>query len=551
MLGVDQKLDLVTRDAHKHHQKLDLAGLPIAQGACYNSRDEEHNARCLPNTRTELLDDITTWAQNKDGKPIFWLTGMAGTGKSTIARTVAKSFASRGQLGASFFFKKGEGQRGNASRFFTTIASDLVVHEPNVVPGIRKALDQDSKIADKPLKDQFEKLILQPLLDIKQAHSQALARVVVIDALDECEQEQDIRAILQLLARTKDIQPVPLRIVVTSRPELHIRLGFREMPNGTYQDLVLHEVPRSTIEHDIRLFLEHELGVIRKERMLSSGWPAENQILALVELAVPLFIYAATVCRYVGSKGSNPVAFLNKVLQYQKGTFSQLDRTYLPVLDQLLSEQEEDEKETWLQAFRDIIGSIVVLESPLSITSLACLLRLSQEDVKCRLDSLHSVLSVPNSEDVSVRLLHLSFREFLVNPQKRGKIQFWVDEKSTHNKLAARCLELMSGQRGLRQDMCSLVDPGVLRSEINDRTVANSLPPELQYACRYWISHLIQSKEHIADADTTHLFLQKHFLHWLEAMSLMRELSSCVHLLSSLQALAGVSSSRNILLSTC
>jgi hypothetical protein len=155
----------------------------------------------------------------------------------------------------------------------------------------------------------------------------------------------------------------------------------------------------------------------------------------------------------------------------------------------------------------------VVLESLLSITSLACLLRLSQEDVKCRLDSLHSVLSVPNSEDVSVRLLHLSFREFLVNPQKRGKIQFWVDKKSTHNKLASRCLELMSGQSGLCQDMCSLVDPGVLRSEIDDGTVASSLPPKLQYACRYWISHLIQSKEHIVDADTTHLFLQKHFLH--------------------------------------
>jgi hypothetical protein len=521
-------------------QKLDLAKLPVAAGASFNSHNEEHNARCLPNTRTELLNEIITWANNKEGKSIFWLSGMAGTGKSTIARTIAQSFADRRQLGASFFFKKGEGERGNASRFFTTMASDLVKHEPGMLAGIRKALDEDSAISQRALKDQFEKLILQPLLGVRQTRLQASARVVVIDALDECEREEDIRAILQLLARTKDIQPVPLRIVVTSRPELHIRLGFTEMPNGTYQDLVLHEVPRSTIEHDIRLFLEHELGVIRKERMLSSDWPAKIQILALVELAVPLFIYAATVCRYIGSKGSNPTAFLNKVLQYHKATFSQLDRTYLPVLDQLLSEQEEDEKETWLKAFRDIIGSIVVLESPLSITSLACLLRLSQEEVKCRLDSLHSVLSVPNSEDVLVRLLHLSFREFLVDPQKQGKSPFWVDEKGTHNKLASCCLKLMSGQSGLRQDICSLVGPGVLRSEVDDEAVASSLPPELQYACRYWTSHLIQSKEHIVDGDTTHLFLQKHLLHWLEAMSLMGDSSRCFHLLNSLQALAGV-----------
>jgi hypothetical protein len=255
-------------------QKLDLAKLPVAIGASFNSHNDEHNARCLPNTRTGLLDEITTWANNKDGKSIFWLSGMAGTGKSTIARTVAQSFASRGQLGASFFLKKGEGERGNASRFFTTIATDLVACEPDMLPGIRKTLDEDSTISHKALKDQFEKLILQPLLGIKHARSRALARVVVIDALDECEREADIRAILQLLARTEDVRPVPLRIVVTSRPELHIRLGFRGMPNGTYQDLVLHEVPRMTIEHDIRQFLEHELGVIRKERKLASGWPA-------------------------------------------------------------------------------------------------------------------------------------------------------------------------------------------------------------------------------------------------------------------------------------
>jgi hypothetical protein len=526
-------------------QKLDLATLPVATGASFNSHNEEHNARCLPNTRTELLDEITTWANNKDGKSIFWLSGMAGTGKSTIARTVAQSFASRGQLGASFFFKKGEGERGNASRFFTTIATDLMVHEPGMLPAIRKTLDEDSTISHKALKDQFEKLILQPLLGIKQARSQAVARVVVIDALDECEREADIRAILQLLARTKDIRPVPLRIVVTSRPELHIRLGFREMPNGTYQDLALHEVPRSTIEHDIRLFLEHELGVIRKERMLGSDWPSQQQIVALVELAVPLFIYAATVCRYVGSKGSSPTAFLNKVLQYRKATFSQLDRTYLPVLDQLLGEQEEDEKEAWLQAFREVVGSVVLLESPLSAVSLARLLQVSQEEIQCRLDSLHSVLSVPESKDAPVRLLHLSFREFLADPQKQGKSLFWVDEKSTHKKLASRCLELMSGPSGLHQDMCSLLEPGVLRSEIDEGTITSSLPPDLQYACRYWVDHLKQGQHDIVDRDTTHLFLQQHFLHWLEAMSLMRESSRCVDLLDSLQALASVRCSQN------
>jgi hypothetical protein len=467
---------------------------------------------------------------------------MAGTGKSTIARTVAQTFSDRGQLGASFFFKKGEGERGNASRFFTTIAMDLVAHEAGMLPSIRKALSEDSAISKRVLKYQFEKLILQPLLEMQQACSQASARIVVIDALDECEQEQDIRTILQLLAQTKDIRLMPLRIVVTSRPELHIRLGFKKMPNGTYQDLVLHEVQRSTIEHDLRVFLEYELGEIRELHNISTEWPAQDQVLSLVEMAVPLFIYAATVCLFIGTKGSNPKKNLSKVLEYRKSTFSQLEQTYLPVLDQLFDAQENDQKDEWILMFRDVIGSIVVLESPLSVISLACLLQVPQEDITCQLDSLHSVLSIPHNKTSPIRLLHLSFREFLVDPQKQGQSPFWVDEKHTHKKLTSCCLKLMSGSSGLRRNTCDLSGPGVLRSEIDEGTIARSLSPGLQYACRYWVNHLKQSKQHIFDGDTTHLFLQDHLLHWLEVMSLIRESSRCVHLLNSLQVLVGVGS---------
>lgn len=523
-------------------QKLDLTKLPIAAGASFNAHTEEHNARCLPNTRTALRKTIAGWANNKDGKPIFWLCGMAGTGKSTIARTVAQSFAEAGQLGTSFFFKRGEGERGNASRFFSTIAADLVAREPDMLPGIRKALDEDPALAQRALKDQFEKLILHPLSGMQQTGSMAPALVVVIDALDECESEEDIRAILQLLTRAKDMRPMSLRVLVTSRPELHIRLGFKQMPNGTYQDLVLHEVAKNTIEHDIRLFYEHELSAIRQARMLSPDWPTADQIQALVDLAVPLFIFAATVCRYISTKGGHPEGYLNKVLQYQKSTFSQLDRTYLPILEQLLTEQEEDEKEAWLQAFRKVVGSIVVLESPLSTRSLARLLQVPQKEVACRLDALHSVLSVPDSEHVPVRLLHLSFRDFLVGRQRQGKSPFWVDEKDTHKQLASYCLELMSNQSGLRKNICSLSGPGVLRSEIDKGVITSNLSPELQYACRYWASHLKQGQQDIADGDATHVFLQKHLLHWLEAMNLIGELSRCIHLLDNLETLIAVRS---------
>jgi NACHT domain len=468
IISVDRKLSLVDKKTDNLLSKIDIMKLPIAEGASFDSHIEEHNARCLRNTRVELLDQIMAWAKNRNSKPIFWLNGMAGTGKSTIARTVSQLLASNGQLGASFFFKKGEGECGNASRFFTTIATDLMARIPGLIPGIRKALDTDPGISGRLLKDQFEKLILYPLSEMQQAPSQALAYIIVIDALDECERDENIRVILQLLTQTKNIKPVSLQVLVTSRPELPIRLGFKQMSNRMYQDLVLHEISKRTIDHDIRLFLEHELKEIQEQRSLSPNWPRKDQIQALVDLAVPLFIFASTVCRYIADRHDNPRKRLEVILQYQLAThISKLDRTYLPILSQLFDDEDEVDKQRRISEFQDIVGSIVILESPLSISSLAHFFQIPKEDISCKLDSLHSVLSIPNSEDLPIRLLHLSFRDFLIDPQKKRKSPFWVDKRKTHERLASKCLELLSGPKGLRQNMCKLLNSGTLKSKIN------------------------------------------------------------------------------------
>ena len=545
MLDVDQKMNLVDKKTDNLHQKIDFAKLPVANGASFDSHMEEHSARCLANTRVELQRQIKEWAKDGYGKPIFWLNGMAGTGKSTIARTVARLFADERQLGASFFFKKGEGDRGTAGRFFTTIAKDLMAHEPGLISGIAKAIDADPGISDKALKEQFEKLILQPLSELRQAPPNVLGLLIVIDALDECERDEDIKVILQLLARTKCPGPISLRIFVTSRPELPIRLGFNQMLHETHQDLILHDIPKETIEHDITLFLEYELRMIGKQRSLPQDWPSKNQIQALVEMAIPLFIFAATACRFIEDKRDNPKKRLEIILQYQTNNkttnqVSKLDRTYLPILNQLFDDKDEVDKERRTSEFRELVGSIVVLKSPLSIVSLAHLLNIPKEDISCRLDLLHSVLSIPVDEDMPIRLLHLSFRDFLLDTQKRGKSPFWVDERETHKRLASKCLQLMSSPKGLRQNMCNLTRPGTLRSELNNQIIDNALSLEVRYACRYWAHHLKQSEGCIRDGDPVHVFLQKYFLYWLEAMSLMGETSDSIRIINSLQPLTDV-----------
>ena len=460
-------------------QKFDLAKLPVAGGASFDSHMEEHNGICLEHTRVELQHQVMEWAKDRDGKQIFWLSGMAGTGKSTIARTVARLFADKGQPGGSFFFKKGEGARGNASKLFTTLAVDLMAYIPGLKPEIRKAIDAEPAVAEKALKDQFIKLILQPLSQAKQTSLQYRRFIIVINALDECEREEDIRAILRLLEQTKHIKPASLRIFVTSRPELPIRLGFKQMSDRTYQDLILHEVPRTTIERDITLFLEHELTKIKEQRCLSTPWPEEGHIQTLVNMAMPLFIFAATVCRFLGEANGNPRRRLDDILKYDAEDISKQDVTYLPIINHSFSGHGEREKEKLSLEFRNIVGSIVVLETPLSIISLAALLNLPQEDIRCRLDSLHFVLSIPIDERLPIRLLHLSFRDFLLDSQKRGKRLFWVNESEAHQKLATRCLQLLSSPKGLKQNICKLSSPGSLRNEIDKRLLDETLPAQL------------------------------------------------------------------------
>ena len=218
---------------------------------------------------------------------------------------------------------------------------------------------------------------------------------------------------------------------------------------------------------------------------------------------------------------------------------SKLDATYLPILNQLFDEEDENDKERWAGEFRDIVGSIVVLETPLSTASLARLLHVSKDDITCRLNSLHSVLSIPDRDDIPVRLLHLSFREFLVDASKKERSPFWVDERATHESLASHCLRLLSGPNGLRQNMCDF-QPGTLRMEVDEGKITSHLSPDLQYACRYWVHHLEQSQRLVSDGATADTFLQKHFLHWLEAMSLIGDTNRCINLLETLSRLVEV-----------
>jgi hypothetical protein len=85
-----------------------LHRLLYAIEAPFNSYAKQASPSCLPNTRLDLLKEIHKWVDGQDERCIFWLNGLAGTGKSTIARTVARTYFEQKRLRASFFFSKVE-----------------------------------------------------------------------------------------------------------------------------------------------------------------------------------------------------------------------------------------------------------------------------------------------------------------------------------------------------------------------------------------------------------------------------------------------------------
>lgn len=539
--------------------------LPRIADAAFNSFAKEHEPTCLPNTRVALLDEIHSWADGSDERCIFWLSGLAGTGKSTIARTVARRYHDRQRLAASFFFSRGGGDVGHAGKFVTSIAVQLAHSVPAVRQHISDAVAKRSDIVSQSLRDQWQHLVLRPLSMLHQAAPEPETYMIVVDALDECDSDSDIRIIVQLLAEARlSLTGVRLRVFLTSRPEVPIRHGSGQVADTEHKDVVLHNISPSIVDHDIATFLEHHLKAIAKECDQADGWPGVETIGLLVQSACGLFIWAATACRFIQEGEQFVTDRLRAVLKGRSTADSsspkdslssedsgtderfeilpeqRLDSIYLTVLKSPVRRYQEQERKKLYAVVRETIGAIVLLQSPLSASSLARLLRVPAEDVHRTLYKLHSIVDVSQDPSRPVRLHHPSFRDFLLDKKRCGDDSFWVDEKSSHEKLAFRCIELMSGCSGLRQDMRSLSKPETLRSDVEDERVASSIPPELQYACRYWVQHFERSQQNIADGGAVHVFLQTHLLHWLEAMSLLGETGQGVRLLARLQALVTV-----------
>ncbi len=267
--------------------------------------------------------------------------------------------------------------------------------------------------------------------------------LIVINALDECNGDNDIRIIVRLLAEARSLQRVRIRIFLTSRPEVPIRNGLSQIPETEHQAFVLHHILPVIVDHNISLFLEYNLGLIGQELCLCDGWLGKETVGHIVRNASGLFIWAATACRFIRD-GKKFAARRLGIILYSNGSTSiapekHLDEIYNTILKQSISPDFSDkEKEEACDMLRYMLGSIVVLLLPLSAFALSRLLWLLREDIDLTFNNLYAILDIPEGPTRPLRPHHPSFRDFLLNKDRCR--EFWVDEKEAHKTLATGCI---------------------------------------------------------------------------------------------------------------
>ncbi|EGN93478.1 hypothetical protein SERLA73DRAFT_12624, partial [Serpula lacrymans var. lacrymans S7.3] len=289
--------------------------------ATHDSVQRQDAPTCHHSTRGDILYDIQEWAERIDHRHICLLYGPAGSGKSTIALTIAKQLAASKRLGATYFFSRGESS-SDIAHLFPTLAYQLSTNFHATQGVIQSALLEDPAILSKSLDIQYRKLVLNPS-SLSQAEGPI---VIIIDALDECDGEEAVRRLIQVLAQTQCDPPYSLKFLLTSRLHFRVRQSIAAIDHSKIHVLDLQQY---SADADIFAYFQSRFSAIHKEnrrymRGVKLPWPSYSDLKILVDKSQGSFIYASTLVNFVGAGDQLP----HVKLRIAMGTPPGLDPLY-------------------------------------------------------------------------------------------------------------------------------------------------------------------------------------------------------------------------------
>ena len=365
--------------------------------------------------------------------------------------------------------------------------------------------------------------------------------MIIIDALDECKDKEPASAVLSVLSRFVDEIP-QVKFFITGRPELQISSGFRLKPLRPITDILrLHDVESSLVDSDIKLYFRTQLTNIAEtwnECDLPKGWPSSNDIDVLCKKTAGLFIYAATVVKFIISKYHTLSERLALITSLPESTAhegkSGIDLLYTQVLEQAFCNVGSDGEEVYSH-FRSVVGAVVLVFNPLPMKALSTLLGTS--NISTTLRSLHSLLLIPDSTEDPIHTFHKSFPDFLTDPGRCEDKRFFVDPSVQHTELVFSCLNLM--KKMLKRNICNLDDYAVL-SKVEDISTHQKthIGSALEYACCFWTRHLVKTHSGGYNAEIQKAideFFITRLLFWIEALAITGNLSIGVYAINDIK----------------
>lgn len=479
-----------------------LETLPFAEGASW---DRDPNRTCLPGTRVKLLDIITAWIHSGNEERVFWLSSVAGAGKTALTNTIAQRCQEQGILASSFFFDHAVEGRNNPKKLFSTIARELAGFSINLKACITDAIDKDRSLVSASISRQFGDLILP----CSSHYSDPRPVVIVIDALDEgCE-----TALLTILRDETRKLSLRFRIIVTSRPEWQVVSFLSQQSHIRSETIDIHETSNTD---DIALYARKKLKELAlSHRHLSDDWPDEDLTLAFIAKAGGLFIWVDTVLRYL-QRAVAPQKKLETLLSTCGGTVlpaeKQMDELYSIILEGCDWTDED-----FVEGYRLFMGAIMALKSPISLEALQ---RLHGESAEIPageiLERLASLLSGLHNAYQPIRTLHLSLNDFITaRAHMSTKIErFYIDEKEHSQRLGLLCLlEMNKGFQAGFPGMGYSKSSGDGIPQMSSEIISDAL----WYACLFWIDHLMDINNPTPPLTTAmQVFTKNHAISWME-----------------------------------
>ena len=511
-----------------------LNGMDRSADAGYLCGDRQG---CLRGTRKGVLREIDRWLADERAQHVFWLNGLAGTGKSTIAQTFAETTFADGKLGASFFCSRDFADRSDLRKIFPTLSFQLAYRYPLFRQELLRVLKATPDVGRESLCSQMEKLIVGPL------RATSIQTLIIIDALDECKDKEPASAILSVLSRSMPDIPM-VKFFITGRPEARIRTGFRlKSLLPITEVLKLHEVKPEVVDSDIKLFFQSQLSDLTENRSdcdSMGDWPSSSDVEILCKKAAGLFIYASTVIKFVATDGL-PTDRLSLITSLPQSTAKEgrsgVDQLYSEVLQQAFITVSPDNTQPYLQ-FKHVVGAVLLIFNPLSIKDLSDLLGPSTQHIRNTVRSLHSLLLVPESSEGPIRIFHKSFPDFLMDPHRCADQRLFIEPAGHHVEILLACLRLM-GER-LKRNICDLDDYATL-SEVKDLSVHKKayIGDALEYACKFWTKHLLETPSKTPHIEAVQKAIDKfftvHLLCWIEVLAITRNLGIGVYSMNDIE----------------